>query len=205
MGKGRSISNKVKEEIKKMYESGVSTALIVSSMKTMHNVDVSANSIRHWGSVNKWVRPKGSEKVEETITSLPASIKSELEKLEKTIEGGELDTTDLLSKMGNLFDNAYKELYSRLSNKNVAMTLEIDDLIKVLKTSSDALLELKKANKKAGNVYIQFNINFDDVPETFIENQVDDTKKVIKEVEDISQNPKEDPFDNAIEFAKSVR
>jgi len=197
MSKSKKISTEHKEAIKKMYEAGISATMIVSAMKKKYNVDVSANSIRQWSSVNKWKRGSGAE-LNETIDTLPVSFKNEVSKIDKVLKEENDDSSkEILDKMSNLFNYAYKELEYRLSNENIAKSLEVDDLIKVIKTATEALVELKKINKRTGNVYLQFNfdIDFENKEEKQIENIINDSKKEVIEIEEIFEDKGIDAFD----------
>lgn len=159
MSKNANLSNDIKDEIKKMYESGISATLIASAIRKKYNKQVAVNSIRQWASNGKWKKQKTVE-LKETLNTLPQSIKNEIEKIDKTLRD-EPENSEILAKLSNLFEKAYSELDYRLSDKVVSQNLDVDDLIKIIKTSSDALIELRKVNKHAGDVYIQFNFDID--------------------------------------------
>lgn len=213
MSKNKTITKEIKEIIKKMYETGISSSLIVSMIRDRYNVEVSANSIRQWASVNKWQRKQtDASAIQETLQSLPQKVKNELNQVQKLIESEEPDSEEILKKMSNLFNSAYEELSKRLSDKDIAMTLEIDDLIKVIKTSSEALVELKKINKRAGDVYIQFNVDISTDYNLQKEKRIDKVIEIVKEsekidvenaVESVNEEEAEDIFDRLMSAKKS--
>lgn len=187
MSKNENLGKDIKDEIKKMYESGISATLIASAIKKKYNKQVAVNSIRQWASNNKWKRQKTVE-LKETLNTLPQSIKNEIEKIDKTLKD-EPDNAEILARLSNLFEKAYNELDYRLSDKVVSQNLDVDDLIKIIKTSSDALIELRKVNKHIGDVYIQFNFDIDydkknPSMEKIIEIQNETPAEEVKEVKD---------------------
>jgi hypothetical protein len=207
MSKNKKLSEENKNIIKQMYEAGISCTLIVSAMKKKYNVEVSQNSIRQWASMNKWKRGSGAE-LNETIDTLPISFKNEINKIDKVLkEEDDNSSREILDKMSNLFNYAYKELEYRLSNESIAKSLEVDDLIKVIKTATEALVELKKINKRTGNVYLQFNfdIDYESKNEEKLDEMIKNSqpKDNIILVETEFENKDDDPF-NRLEKTRNI-
>jgi len=185
------VNEKILEEIKKMYEEGLSYELIRGTISTRYNVNIAKNTIKTYANKYKWVRSDKTIAVR-SVDELKNNIMRGIEQIELKLKE-EPEVEEILKGMANLFNYAYKELIDRVSKKEIAMGMEIDDLIKIIKTSAEALYELKKINKQTGNVYIEFNVDL-----SFDRHY--NNEKVIEKVIEVK---KENEYVDAIDVVRS--
>jgi len=185
------VNEKVLEEIKKMYEEGLSYELIRGTIFTRYNVNIAKNTIKTYANKYKWVRSDKTIAVR-SVDELKNNIMRGIEQIELKLKE-EPEVEEILKGMANLFNYAYRELIDRVSKKEIAMGMEIDDLIKIIKTSAEALYELKKINKQTGNVYIEFNVDL----------SFDRHYNGEKAIEKIIEVKKENEYVDAIDVVKT--